>query len=393
MNIVFVMPFYADAELTPHEVLDRFPVTSLLPEAVRKRGHGVRVLLLSPVNATIRQQGVIFEFISPGKLLLLTGRLFYRWKPRYGPAYYQPGWNIARRIHQLQPDIVHIFGMTIDIQLALVAAVTSRRGIPLFVHYHGGTPETSASLRALQHWNFQRIDKALFTSLEQADPWIQAGLLDAPAQVGQLMETSSPFSGMDRERARASTGMFGRPVCLSAGRLHPIKDPLTVFRGFQRIVQDLPEARLYCYYLTAEMLPEIEELLATDAALAERVELRGKAPLAEMEAVYSSADYLLQASTREWSGLAVLEAMSTGCIPVVTRIPSFEEMTVDGQYGRLFNPGDDSGLAQAVVELELERNASIPLREAVKRHFEAELSFTALARSLETYYQEALSRD
>jgi glycosyltransferase involved in cell wall biosynthesis len=81
--------------------------------------------------------------------------------------------------------------------------------------------------------------------------------------------------------------------------------------------------------------------------------------------------------------------MSVGCIPVVTRIPSFEEMTAGGQYGRLFDIGDDSALAESVVLLSSSGREA--LSQAVKDHFEEELSFSALARKLEDYYREALS--
>ncbi len=182
------------------------------------------------------------------------------------------------------------------------------------------------------------------------------------------------------------TGMSGDPVYLSAGRLHPIKDPLTMLTGFAYIARQQPDARLYLYYLTDEMLQDARALVHTFPYLRERVEFRGRARPDEMEAIYSSADILLQASLREWSGLAILEAMSCGCIPVVSDIPSFQSMAGDERYGRLFEPGNAIALANAALSIEDLNGMSVE----VKRHFQDELSFAAIARDLETLYRSLL---
>ena len=107
-----------------------------------------------------------------------------------------------------------------------------------------------------------------------------------------------------------------------------------------------------------------------------------------MAAIYSSADFLLQASRREFSGCAVLEAMACGAIPVVTDIPSFRAMTDRGRLGALFPIGDDRALADGVLAIPPER---IPARSAeVAAHFRRELSFAAMAWRLAPVYDELL---
>ena len=380
--MLFVAPFYDAGRLAdPREGLQRFPILRELPAEVRALGYAVRVVALESRAATATCSGVRYDWLAPSAPLRMAGELAHRLRPHYGPAYYQPAPGLARFVRRLRPDILHILGLSLDLQLALLTRAAPR-GTRIFVHYHGGLPPTGRARRALQVGSLRRVEKVLFTSQAQAADWIAAGLLRAE-QTALVLETSSPFTGMERERARQITGMRGNPVYLSAGRLHPIKDPLTMLRGFQLIARSQPGARLYLYYLTGEMLDELQEFVASAPELAGRVAFRGRARPDEMEAIYSSADVLLQASLREWSGLAVLEAMSCGCVPLVSRIPSFTAMTADGRYGLHFEPGDAEGLARAA----LEAGDLTELSERVRAHFQAELSFQAMARKLDKLYR------
>lgn len=384
MRVAFVLPFYAD-DAPPTELLTRYPVLAHLPKAVAARGHRVRVLCHAPYNARLAQGGVTYEFVAGDPLTRAAAGRVYRAKQRYGPAYFELAWRLAPRLRRLRPDVVHVFGLSLDLQLALLGPVARVAGAKVVVHFHGGVPDARLPYLRVQRWNGRWIDRVLFTTQEQSKPWIAAGVL-RPAQAGLLVESSSPFRGVPREEARRRTGMVGDPVLLCAGSLRELKDPLTVLRGFARIAAELPDARLYFYYLQHDMLPEVHAFLDDAPEVATRVELRGRAPLAEMEAIYSSADFLLQASRREWSGLAILEAMSCGCIPIITDIPPFRVMTADGRYGRLFPIGDDAALAEAVLDIDPAERAV--LSRAITEHFDRELSFAALASQLERIYRE-----
>jgi glycosyltransferase involved in cell wall biosynthesis len=200
------------------------------------------------------------------------------------------------------------------------------------------------------------------------------------------METSSIFEWQPRREARQETGMVGRPVFLWAGRLHPEKDPMTALRGFERIVSKWPDARLYLYYLTDELLPELQRFVESSPHLSRSVHFRGRAPHEQMASIYNSADFFLQASSREAGGIAVLEAMSCGVIPIVTDIPSFRSMTGGGRYGALFPLGEDESLAREVLSISREE---VPRHSRLIRdHFQQHLSFSVLACRLDSVYRE-----
>src|SRR5690606_5466872 len=114
----------------------------------------------------------------------------------------------------------------------------------------------------------------------------------------------------------------------------------------------------------------------------------GRRPHAEMEALFNSADFFLQASRREYGGYAALEAMACGALPVVTDIPSFRQMTGNGRYGILFPPGDRDTLARRVLAVE---PGAIPaLATAGQERFGREFSYPAMARRLLAIYDKVL---
>lgn len=361
---------------TPAGYLNRLPIMRHLPQALAANGNEVHVVVLFPEEAARVEGEVQYHFVTAGS------------PGRRGWARGLPPWRAIRRIGQLAPDVIHFHGLILTVNLFWLSLYLGRRAPPIVGHYHGGFPSSKPLLRPLQSFSLRRLSRALFTTVDHAQPFVEAGFLH-PCQVEELMEVSTAFSRQPRAVARARTGMTGSPVFLWAGRLHPIKDPLTGLRGFARIQTVWPDAHLYLVYLTDELLPEMQRFLDGRPALAPHVHFCGRRPHGEMERVFNSADFLLQASQREYSGYAVLEAMACGAIPVVSDIPSFRKMTGNGRYGILFPPGDPDTLARRV--LEVDRRAVPALAAAVQERFDQEFSYPAMARRLLDIYHQIVA--
>jgi glycosyltransferase involved in cell wall biosynthesis len=73
------------------------------------------------------------------------------------------------------------------------------------------------------------------------------------------------------------------------------------------------------------------------------VTLHGRVAHDEMPNFYGAADLFVSGSHSEGSGYALIEAMASGVVPVVTDIPSFRSIV--GNCGRRWAPGDSRGLA------------------------------------------------
>lgn len=385
MKICYVALYYDPVHSDPLTYLDRTPILREIPRTLAARGHKVDVVLMFPTDAEFVEEGVAYRFVAAGPIARFGARAV-GWLRNRDYVWYEPALRPIRTIRSLQPDVIHFHGATLNLNLYLLYRLLGDAAPPVVLHYHGGFPADSRVGRRIQSHNFARASRLLFTTQAHAQWFVDGGVLDGLDRVVELMETSSVFGPCPRAEAQRETNMAGDPVFLWAGRLHPIKDPLTALRGFEQILTAWPEAQLYLHYLTDELLGELRDFVAGRPHLSAHVHFRGRAPFQRMEAIYSSADFLLQASRREFSGCAVLEAMSCGVIPVVTDIPSFRAMTDDGRYGVLFPPGDAEALARGVLAIP---RADIPARSAaVRARFERALSFPALARRLESVYRD-----
>ena len=135
---------------------------------------------------------------------------------------------------------------------------------------------------------------------------------------------------------------------------------------------------MYMIYQSEELLNEVKELIKNS----DTIHLIGKINHPELQNWYSSADFFISGSHYEGSGIALCEAMSCGCIPVVTDIHSFRSMTGRGKCGILYQPGSEKDLLAAL----LMTSYMDPEEERTKvlKQFNASLSFEAISNKIES---------
>jgi glycosyltransferase involved in cell wall biosynthesis len=265
--------------------------------------------------------------------------------------------------------------MLFPLQVILLRLQLGRK-VPVIVQNHAEKPGRR-HLKLFQRLADPCIDVYLFTAKEMAAEWIKKGIIRQPEKVRAVMEASSAFQPMDRIQARAQTAVTGNPVFLWVGRLNQNKDPLTCVRAFLKFVTTEPSARLYMIFQTRELLSSVETLIDQTPHSRNNIVLIGDKPHEEMAAWYNASDFIISASHYEGSGIAVCEAMSCGCIPVLTNILSFRMMTDNGKCGLLYEAGKEESLFTALQRaMDLDRTIE---REKVLLQFRSELSFSAIA--------------
>jgi glycosyltransferase involved in cell wall biosynthesis len=215
--------------------------------------------------------------------------------------------------------------------------------------------------------------------------WVNLGQIKDKNKIRVVMEASSPFSPIDKKQAQATTGAAGSKNYLWVGRLDQNKDPLLVARAFAKSAKTRPDIHLYMIYQSQELEPELKVIANESNA---NIHLVGKVEHDRLFYWYNSADFIISSSHYEGSGVAVCEAMSCGCIPIVTDIPSFRMMTANGTIGLLYPPGNEDSLLKAIM-----KSLTLPATESrrVLDYFNAELSFTAIAEKMKSIIEETES--
>ncbi len=286
--------------------------------------------------------------------------------------------RLNRFVSCLNPDIVVISGLHYPLQTIQLRLMLGHK-VRIIAQNHAEKPFKGIKMY-LQKLSDRCIDAYLFASHELGAEWVKSGNLSSSAKIHEVMEVSSVFSPMDRSAARTKTGVLGSQVFLWVGRLNANKDPLTVANSFLQFAAAYPSARLYMIYHTEELLNELQELLS-NSAQKDAVVLVGAVPHLNLQYWFNSADIILSGSHYEGSGTAVCEAMSCGCMPIVTDIASFRMITDGGNCGLLFPPGDEPALLSALHQAQ-----EIDIVEKQQRslaYFKSNLSFDAIARGIQ----------
>jgi glycosyltransferase involved in cell wall biosynthesis len=294
---------------------------------------------------------------------------------------------LAQLLRSLRPQVLHVHGLGFLRQLRSLRALLPET--PIIVQDHASRPPRIWR-RAAWRRGLAAADGIAFCSAEQARPFVRARVLGAQTPVYEIPESTSRFTPGERETARRTTGVSGDPAILWVGHLDSNKDPLTVLNGFSAAARVLPGSRLYCCFGVAPLLARVEERIAADPLLRERVQLVGRVAHEWVEQLMRAADMFVLGSHREGSGYSLIEALACGLPPVVTDIPSFRALTGAGAVGRLWPCGDSQALSEALQAVAARADANT--RSAVRGHFERELSFSALGAKLVTMYRDVSVR-
>jgi glycosyltransferase involved in cell wall biosynthesis len=290
-------------------------------------------------------------------------------------------------LHSLAADVFHVHGLDFPRQVLSLAGSSS--GVPIILQDHASRPpriwRRSAARRGMSV-----AAGVAFCSMDQARPFAKAGLIGPSTQVYEIPESTSRFAPGDRDDARRATGVEGNPAVLWVGHLNANKDPLTVLEGISAAIRELPQLQFYCCFGSAPLLRAVQNRIASDPRLRDKVHLLGRLPHDRIELLMRAADIFVLGSHSEGSGYSLIEALACGLPPVVTDIPSFRSLTNAGSVGALWPCDDPAALCQAL--LSVARRAGSEHRNAVRAHFECELSSNALGQKLTAMYEDVSAR-
>ncbi len=189
---------------------------------------------------------------------------------------------------------------------------------------------------------------------------------------------------------RSRLGAGERPLVLFLGRW-------TQDKGVHRFLDalgELPRALPFLGVLAGQG-PEsrsVEERLAREPGLAGRVVSVGAVPEEEKPSLLSQSALFVLPSVADLQPLALLEAMSSGAVPVVGSRGGPARIVKDGECGLLIDPLDREALTGAIQGLLEEPARRRSLGRAARQRVEESYSQAAtLRRFLEVYRKVARS--
>jgi glycosyltransferase involved in cell wall biosynthesis len=376
LSVIFVVYHYDKELSTPDELLAKYSTIHPVTKSLRELGANVTVFQRFHTDASFERDGVAYRFLSDSC------------PPPLGK------WQIPGKFHHAienscdsrMPTVVHLHGLFYPVQLAMLKKMLSEACV-VTVQHHAEHPWRKP-FGMIQRRGLRVADGFFFAAKELAAEWIERGIISSRQPIFPIMEGSTKFTVESRPDCRALTGISGSPVLLWVGRLIKLKDPLTVLRGFDLILEGLPEARLYMAYHQPELLGDVQAQIAGSPRLKKAVVLLGQVPHAELERIYNSADYFVLGSHYEGSGFALAEAMACGVVPVVTDIPSFRTMTGQFSVGGGWTPGNASSFAEKFLQVSQQRLDEMSNRTI--NFFQDHLSYSAIARDSLAAFQELL---
>jgi glycosyltransferase involved in cell wall biosynthesis len=357
MRIVFLSYNYSPDIRSPREWLERIKYYTGWAECLANKYSIIRVDQIN-FEGEFSYHNIQYYCIDDGK------------RKNYFPL------KLNRFVKKLNPDVVVISSFQYPLQLIQLRLLLGK-DIRIIVQHHAEKPYTGIR-KFVQYYASRKANALLFTSAETGAEWVKNKNLPAGKKIFELQEVSSSFEPFDRATASKITHTKGSPLFLWVGRLNQNKDPLTAVRAFLKFSELQSGAKMYMIYQTDELLGEINKLLPENPDACP-VLMIGKIPHREMLYWYNCADFFVSASHYEGSGTALCEAMSCGCIPLVSDIPPFRKIT--GHCGLFFKPGDKNNMLSKLIEtggLNLERE-----RIRVLDHFTKNLSFPAIAKKFE----------
>ncbi len=319
--------------------------------------HDVKII---GISAIIENEGVTHHFLTYDPLLFVV--------------------RINNHVKSLKPDVVLVAGLLYPIQVLMLKTILPKE-VKIVVQHHAESP-LGIGKALFQRFAKKYIQGFLFAAKDLAKPWIQKGQV-SNSKIYEIMEASSFFHPLSRQDAIKITGLQIDHTYLWVGRLNQNKNPLAAINAFAKFIKQ-NDASLYMIFGDNELHYEVERAVK-QLGVGNNVHLIGKVEHSQMLFWYNSTDFIISTSEYEGSGIAVCEAMSCGCIPIVANIPSFSMMTDGGKTGILFEP-NTKGSLEVALEQSLKINKEL-MRNLVLQRYASRLSFSAIAKEMEAVFR------
>jgi glycosyltransferase involved in cell wall biosynthesis len=376
LRIVQANAVYDPAARTADALLDTYHTLTEWSAAVSAAGATVSVVQRFHSAGRIERDGAGYVLVKDSQPPWLSTKA--------APA------EFVAAIAAESADVIHVNGLIFPALIAAIRKACGPRPVIVAQHHGGDFPIRGSGIVGLwqrRQWRagLGGADALSFTAREQAEAWRAADVLTGQ-KILEIVESGTTLRTVERERARTAIGLSGEPLIVWVGRLTTNKDPLTVLAGLEQVLPQLTGARVVMVFGDNTLIEPVDQRVRESAILRDRVVLAGRVSRDELPNYYSAADVFVSGSHFEGSGYALIEAMASGVIPVVTDIPSFR--AIAGDSGARWPAGDPAAFAEALRRVC--GNDLAAERAKVRAQYERVLTWDAIAQRTVAEYQALL---
>jgi len=288
------------------------------------------------------------------------------WRLVNGLRYQRRG--LRRAIESVEPDVIHAHYV---VEHGFYAALAGRR--PLVVTAWGSdvlvAPRRSPLTQAIARYALRRADLVTSNNEYMAQRLVELGA--APGKVALVVLGADAFF-LEASEASVNLRPAGEtpPMVISArsldSRLYNVD---VILRAMALVRKRVPGARLL---VAGEgRLRAGLERLALRLGLEGAVTFLGHLDREALRDALASSHVYVSVPRSDATAVSTLEAMAVGCFPIVSDLPSQEELVQDGENGFRAPVGDSAALAERIAEAlerpDLRRRALEPNRDLVRR--------------------------
>ncbi len=244
-------------------------------------------------------------------------------------------------------------------------------------------------LAFLRRWAFRILilnpgmaEEALAAGFDKA----QIGWMPNPVDTDYFR----PCSPEERARCRSELEIAeDAPVVAFVGRLDEVKRLPCLLGAFARVVSQRPRAILSLIGegpLRAELGERVAQL-----NLQRNVVFTGRVPTGDVLKWLHAADVFALVSEVEGLPCSLIEAMSTGVAPIVSKIPAHTQLIDDDVDGLLTELGNEEAIAGALVRLLDDPALRSRLGTAARRRMVEQFSTRQVVDRYETLFAECMA--
>lgn len=181
--------------------------------------------------------------------------------------------------------------------------------------------------------------------------WVKSSDIQKKDKLNILDSSKSEIEGEIRKIK--TNHKEGIPQFVNVARLSPEKNQKLLLEAFNELIKSGIKAKLYILgtgALEEELRAKIIEL-----NLINEVKLLGQ--VENVSTVLKYMDYFVFPSLYEGQGMALLEAMALGLLPITSDIPTSREILKEGYYGIIYKGNDKEELLKAMRQALRQKNS------------------------------------